>query len=53
MHLSTATNAKPIVPAPKTYLLPAGQSIIVVFSNDVTDHEAGWENYQDMIKEIK
>ena len=53
VHLSTATNAKPIVPAPKTYLLPAGQSIIVVFSNDVTDHEAGWENYQDMIKEIK
>ena len=53
VHLSTVTNAKPIVPAPKTYLLPAGQSVIVVFSNDATDHEAGWENYQEMIKAIR
>ena len=53
VHLSTAANAKPIIPAPKTYLLPAGQSIIVVFSNVIKDHEAGWENYQEMIKAIR
>jgi len=50
VHISTTANAKPIVPAPKTYLLPAGQSVIVVFSNYATDHEAGWENYQEMVK---
>ena len=53
VHTSTAANAKPIVPAPKTYLLSGGQSVIVVFSKDEIDHEAGWENYQEMLKGIK
>ena len=50
VHTSTAANAKPIVPAPKNYTLPSGQSIIVVFSKDEIDHETGWENYQEMLK---
>ena len=50
VHTSAAANAKPIAPVPKTYLLPAGQSIIVVFSKDEKDHEAGWENFQEMVK---
>ena len=53
VHLSNAANVKPIIPAPKVYLLPTGQSIIAVFSKDEIDHEAGWENFQEMIKEIK
>ncbi len=53
VHTSTAANAKPIVPSPKNYTLPGGQSIIVVYSKDAKDHEAGWENYQEMLKGIK
>ncbi|MFP5039832.1 hypothetical protein [Parasediminibacterium sp. JCM 36343] len=50
IHLSTAPNASPLLAIPKSYLLPAGQSIVIVSSKDAKDHEAGWENMQEMLK---
>ncbi len=50
LHFATSPNAKPSFPAPKTFVLQAGQSVILVSSAEAIDHEAGWENYLDMLK---
>ncbi len=50
VHLSSSPNAKPLLIVPKNYNLPAGQAIVIVSSKDAKDHEAGWENFQEMLK---
>lgn len=50
IHLSTAPNASPLLTIPKSYKLAAGQSVVFVSSKDEKDHEAGWENMQEMLK---
>jgi len=50
LHYASSPNAKPSFPAPKTCVLSAGQSVLLVSSTDAVDHEAGWENYLDMLK---
>jgi len=53
LHFSTAPNATPLLTIPPKYILPASQSVILVSSKDAKDHEAGWENMQEMLKVIK
>ena len=50
LHLSVSPNTKPLLTVPKSYNLPSGQAIIIVSSKDKNDHEAGWENFQEMVK---
>ena len=51
LHFSIAPNAAPLRTIPSKYTLLAGQSVILVNSKEAKDHEAGWADYQEMLKE--